>query len=240
MREFIKKSSLKSEAFKEFCFGSLYNIPVYSLHPFTRDINFKLVLQKIESLVPKPLTDNFEGIYIGQFDEFEKENKNFNALYKDDIIYVSNNQDNESDLVDDIIHEIAHSLEKKYHNEIYGDDKLESEFLAKRKMLYFLVDKAPINMVYYMNPEYQTDFDDFLYKVLGYDYLRNVSSGLFYSPYAITYLREYWANGFENYLLGDKQRLKDLSPVLYKKIEQLFEDNEEYYNEFWHRRNQKH
>jgi len=50
---------------------------------------------------------------------------------------------------------------------------------------------------------------------------------LFYSPYAITSLREYWANGFENYLLGDKQMLRDLSPILYNKIETIIDNSEE-------------
>ena len=62
-----------------------------------------------------------------------------------------------------------------------------------------------------------------MYNDIGYDKLRIISSGLFYSPYAITSLREYWANGFENYLLGDRERLKDLSPVLYTKIEEILE-----------------
>ena len=54
--------------------------------------------------------------------------------------------------------------------------------------------------------------------------MRNISAELFYSPYAITSLREYWANGFENYLLGDKYALKDLSPILYKKIDTILDD----------------
>ena len=87
-------------------------------------------------------------------------------------------------------------------------------------------------MLYYLSPEYNESFDNHLYKELGYDYLRNISPGLFYSPYAITSLKEYWANGFENYLLGDKQKLKDLSPILYNKIEKVLNtDKEDLYYE---------
>jgi hypothetical protein len=53
--------------------------------------------------------------------------------------------------------------------------------------------------------------------------LRLISAELFYSPYAITSLREYWANGFENYLLGDKLALRDLSPVLFNKVTEILE-----------------
>jgi len=49
---------------------------------------------------------------------------------------------------------------------------------------------------------------------------------LFYSPYAITSLREYWANGFENYLLGDRERLKDLSPILFRKVEEIISERD--------------
>jgi len=202
---------------------SLYNKPVSILHPFTNEVDFDSVLRRIEDSVPEPFTHNFEGIYVGKFADVP-----FNALYKDGVIYVTNNQDNEVDLLDDIVHEIAHSLEEQYQQLLYGDNALESEFLAKRKSLYFLLDKPTLNMVYYINPSYQAEFDKHLYDNLGYDYLRSVSAGLFYSPYAITSLREYWANGFENYILGDRNKLKDLSPILYQKITQMFETIEEY------------
>ncbi len=78
-------------------------------------------------------------------------------------------------------------------------------------------------MVYFLDSEYDEDFDKYLYQQLGYDFLHVAASPLFYSPYAITALKEYWANGFENYFLGDKERLKDLSPILYNKITSLIE-----------------
>ena len=205
----------------------LHGKPVHVLKPFTKDINFNSILQNIESLVPEYLTDNFEVIYVGDFNGFHKKNRSFNAMYKDGAIYVSNDQDDNADLIDDIIHEIAHSIEKtpEYNDIIYGDNGVESEFLAKRRTLYHLIDKPTYSMLKYLNPDYDTNFDNHLYKDLGYDYLRIIASGLFYSPYAITALKEYWANGFENYLLGDKQKLKDLSPVLYNKIVKVLDTN---------------
>ena len=145
-------------------------------------------------------------------------------MYENGAIYISPDQDNEKDLLDDIVHETAHSLENKHQKIIYGGSDLEREFLAKRQTLYHLLEDKRIDKKMWINPRYSAKFDEYLYNTVGYDKLRIVSSGLFYSPYAITSLREYWANGFENYILGDKQLLKDLSPVLYNKLVLLFEE----------------
>ena len=51
--------------------------------------------------------------------------------------------------------------------------------------------------------------------------------GLINSPYAITSLREYFANGFEAYFLDvdNRNSLKNTSPVLYEKIANLANEN---------------
>ena len=225
MMKYIQNSVLSfNESKKEY---NVLGIPVYLLSPFTKKINFNLVLQQIEKLIPRRLLRNVEIIYVANIKDFNKDNGAFNALYKDGAIYISPEQDNEKDLLDDIIHEIAHSFEKDYQEFIFEDGSLEREFLGKRRKLYYLIDKPTVNVLVYNNPEYDARFDHHLYNELDYDYLRTVSSQLFYSPYAITSLREYWANGFENYLLGDKQMLRDLSPILYNKIETIIDNSEE-------------
>ena len=72
-----------------------------------------------------------------------------------------------------------------------------------------------------MNSEYDEKFDDFLYKKVGYDALASIAMGLFITPYAATSLREYFATGYVEYLMGDRNYLKNVSPVLYKKIQTL-------------------
>ena len=226
MEEYIKNSSIK-------LFERVYRLhghQVYMVKPFTNDINFASALSKIEEVVPEHLMNNFEMIYVANFDNLKEKGQDFNALFKDGAIYISNDQDNAEDLIDDIVHEIAHSIEsnEQLNDIIYGDNALESEFLAKRQSLYHLIDKPTTNMLYYTNPEYDKNFDEHLYQDLGYDYLRTAASGLFYSPYAITSLKEYWANGFENYLLGDPFRLRDLSPVLFDKVSKILDTGKEY------------
>ena len=221
----LENSDTMQTEFKEY---KLFDKAVYVLKPLPAEVSLDNVLQKIDSKIPPHLTDNFENIYIGEFPEFSKNGKHFNAMYKDGTIYVSNQQDNDDDMVDDIVHEIAHAVEKQDHQEIYGDQSLENEFLGKRKFLHHIIplDKRA-NMVYFLNPGYDESFDMYLYRDVGYETLRSLASDLFYSPYAITALKEYWANGFENYLLGDRKMLRELSPILYNKIEAIIENSEE-------------
>ena len=65
--------------------------------------------------------------------------------------------------------------------------------------------------------------DNYLYKEVGYDRLNFIVSsyGLFTSAYPATSLREYFASGFEYYFLEDPSYLAKISPILYKKVEEL-------------------
>ena len=76
--------------------------------------------------------------------EEEFEERKLNAFYKDGTLHISNAQDDEEDMYDDIVHEIAHSIETALGYVIYGDEKIKNEFLRKRKYLHdikFLIKK---------------------------------------------------------------------------------------------------
>lgn len=47
---------------------------------------------------------------------------------------MTNEQDEEMDMIDDIIHELAHAVEINNDEIIYGSGSLQREFLAKRKI----------------------------------------------------------------------------------------------------------
>ena len=83
-----------------------------------------------------------------------------------------------------------------------------------------------------LNIEYSEEFDEFLYKSIGYEKLANISTGLFVSPYGITSLREYFANGFEEYFIRDPFYLKKISPQIFNKIEQIANYNKEDIGEY--------
>ena len=221
MREYIVEAVNKSKRkFKEY---KIYGKPFIFSQPFETDIDLNFIKNKIESLVPEHFFDNVDGFFVGYVNEFFEGDREYNAMFKDDAIYLSPDQDDEKDLLDDIIHELAHAVEEKHEDKIYGDGRLEREFVTKRKYLYYLLGDKEYDIEAYSDPEYDNDFDQHLYKNIGHDRLRGVSSELFYSPYAITALREYWANGFENYLLRSRGKLKEISPVLYNKVDSLLD-----------------
>ena len=77
--------------------------------------------------------------------------------------------------------------------------------------------KAPLN--FFMDIEYNKEFDEFLYKTVGYGKLSSISQGVFISAYAPTSLQEYFATGFlEFYLNDDHNFLRKTCPQLYKKL----------------------
>jgi hypothetical protein len=123
-------------------------------------------------------------------------------------------------MIDDIVHEIAHAVEESKIEEVYFDGVIEREFLGKRERLCSLLisEGYDLSSTFCLNTEYSEKFDKFLYQTVGYETLASITMGLFYSPYAATSLREYFANGFEHYFIGDRQYLKDVSPVLYNKV----------------------
>jgi len=194
------------------------------LHIFFKDpvenVDVESVVGKVEDILPDHLRDEVEMIIVGWFDEFEE--RNLNAFYDGGTLYISNIQDDAADMCDDIIHEISHSLEEPHGYFIYGDKKVEEEFLKKRMYLHDILwklgYKAPTAM--FMNPEYDEEFDNFLHKKVGYNKLSEIMKGVFLSPYAATSLREYFATAFtEFYLHSDEHGfLQKISPELYKKL----------------------
>ncbi len=226
LKDYINESSSRSKnnSKEYFLFNS---IPVYinpDLFFLDGSSNIKQVIDMVQKSVPPYLASGIDVIYVGDFEEFEK--KRFNAAYQDGAIYVINVQDNAKDMADDIVHEIAHSVEERHSSHIYGDGRLQREFLGKRERLYQILKANNENSQEYKNLFYDLDydakFDDYLVNQVGYKKLGNYINGLFYSPYAVTSVREYFARGFEAYFLfKDHKYLANTSPVLYNRIETL-------------------
>ena len=218
LQESLRRSE---EQRKEYQMSDKINL--YIKDPVKNRLSIKNIIDKVTSSVPIHLLGEIDSIYVGIFDEFEQ--MDTNAMYKDGAIYVTSAQESEEDMVDDLVHEIAHSLEVPYGYLIYGDEKVQKEFLAKRKQLYQILDNEGLepNQDLFLNPEYTKELDLYLYQDVGYDRLNFIcnSYGIFCSAYAATSLREYFANGFEHYFLDAPKYLSEISPQLYKKIEEL-------------------
>jgi len=217
--KWLNESMDKSKKLKDTY--SLHDIEIFIKDQFPESINVDFVLKYIKARIPYELLRGVDMIYVGKFKHLDE--KEANAIYMDGAIYLTNEQDDDMDLIDDIVHEIAHSVEELYGHGIYDDGAVQREFLGKRKRLF-----ADLKANDYAPPEelqYETDYtqkiDDYLYQDVTYDAMWHFVGGLFPSPYAATSLREYFARGFEEYVIGNKQELAQLCPVLSRKLNQL-------------------
>lgn len=223
--DYIRESLKRSKSLNHFgLFGG--EIPIYLKDEliFTDGkSSLEEVIQIVENSLPSFLVSNVDVIYVGDFSHFEE--RDTNAAYENGAIYIINVQDNAMDMADDIVHEIAHAVEERFYDEIYGDGRVENEFLGKREKLYQILkayEEPMMDLVYFQNPDYNDEFDEYLYTQIGYPALNAFGNGLFYSPYAATSLREYFARGFEAFFLHkDLKTLANISPILYNRLENL-------------------
>jgi len=201
--------------------------------PLPAEIDLVSILGNIEKSVPNHLLHDLDSIYIGQFDEFIE--RDINAFYRDGAIFATNDQIDDSDLMDDLVHEMAHSVESYYSAQIYGDGEVEQEFLGKRRRLLDLLAQHELDIDLrdkslrdlFFDLKYSQKFDNMLYKDIGYTLLSNITRGLFCNAYAATSLREYFASGFEEFYMADRQYLKKISPAVFEKLQYLNNLNEE-------------
>ena len=204
------------------------NIDVEETDEATSDIDVPNVIKSVLKKIPSHLLVNIKNIKIGSFEVLRK--REIQAMYKDSTVFVTNIQNDSKDLLDDIIHEVAHSVEEVYQKEIYSDGILEAEFLRKRKEMWQTLKSRGLEykLDLFLNPKYTEQFDNLLHREIGYETLRTLMYGIYYSPYAATSLREYFANGFEAFFMKEEvSRLKRISPVLYKKIIILLDKKDE-------------
>ncbi len=129
---YIKESSQRAtNRMREKSF--IGDIVVYIKDELNDGVSLDLALSKLKKYIPRHLFSGIDVIYVGQFDKLKK--KAFNAAFMDGAIYVSNVQTSTDDMLDDFIHELAHSIEEMTNFEFYSDDKINNEFLAKRLKL---------------------------------------------------------------------------------------------------------
>ena len=209
-------------------------IDVYNKKELPENVDIDSILKRINLLLPKHFFDNIESIQVGEFESLKK--RHVDAVFQDGSIYIipSFIQDQE-DLTRNIVHEIAHSVEESDLLGIYGDGSVEQEFLRKR---LFLLDKLKVldynipDKSLFLQSEYSQELDDYFYKEIGYPLLAQLTVGMFSSPYGCTSLREYFANSFEEYYLGNATHVKEMSPKVYNKIISLSKAQEDNYGNF--------
>jgi len=203
----------------------MYNvsgIDVYIKDRLPDNIDPDFIFNYISTRIPFHLARNLDIIYVGKFPEMKE--REINAYYEDGAIYVTNDQDDEMDMIDDIVHELAHAVERNNEEIVYGTGSLQREFKAKRRNLYTLIHEmydVPKNFL--SDIDYNKEIDEFLFKKIGYDVLNQLVANIFISGYAATSVSEYFARGFEEYAFGNTRELKETCPTLYRKLRMLFE-----------------
>jgi hypothetical protein len=227
MDEYVKFSNKQSRS-QYFLWEGKVN--VYNSKHLPEDVDIERILKDISIKIPSHLLNGIESILVGEFEHMRE--KEVDSMYQDGAIYIYPDYvHGEQDLKDDIIHEIAHSLEEAYSADIYGDGQLEREFIIKRMQLFNALQSTEIPFFprdFFLSPDYSKEFDEYLYKTVGYPLLTSLTTNMFVSPYGATSLREYFANGFEEYFTGNINYVRDISPAIYKKIVNLIKLEEEF------------
>ena len=141
----------------------IYHIPVFLVNDVDEGVDIGAFCEEVEEFVRPELLENVDAVYIGEF----KELSNRNAAFSDGAIYMTCHEPTNFDMIENFIHEVAHSLESKYGWSIYDQDLID-EFRGKRSRLYHLLTSEG----YHTNPrlysftEYNEKFDDFLANVV--------------------------------------------------------------------------
>ena len=158
-------------------------VQVFIKDSLPENIDPDFIFNYVGSRIPLFLTTNIDMIYVGQFPEMKE--RDINAFYENDAIYITNEQDDEMDMIEDIVHEVSHAVEHYNREFIYGNGKLQREFAAKRRRLSALLSqKFDIPDDFNINFEYDRAIDDFLYRDVGYDILNQIVVNIFPSGYA--------------------------------------------------------
>ena len=201
----------------------IHNIPLFVVDKISPEIDLPSFCEEVEELIPQDLLSPLDVVYIGKF----KELAGRNATYADGAIYITSEEPTNHDMLEDFIHEVAHALDKVHGMKIYTDDLIQ-EFKGKRKRLYHILkaEGYDVSEGLFNFTEYNQKFDMFLSDEVGYPSLVPLTMGLFVSPYGATSIQEYFANGFEKYFLENPRTVRMISPILYRKIEEIINDDE--------------
>ena len=221
-KKIVNYVKVKNKKLSEYKIGSFQ---IFIQDHLPENIDMVTIFKEIESLLPEYFLKLIDVVYIGDFSFFKE--KNTNAVYLDGALYISNNQDDNNDMKDDIIHEFAHVLEEKYNDFLYDDEEIKNEYFDKLKKLknYLFFEGYNTRGINFFNIKYNQQFDEFLVNDVDYEKLSGFVEGLFLAPYSITSLKKYFARAFEEFFLGDRLYLKSMCPYSYKKLIFLYDND---------------
>ena len=146
----------------------LFNsIPIIIKDKLSNNIDIKNLINSIENALPYSFRKLINSIIILNDPAFSQ--RKINAFYHNDKLFISNNQDNENDILDDIVHEYSHALEEKFEEEIYFDGSIKDEFVNKRIQLERILRTSGYDTEKYNFKEinYDKSLDNLFLSVVG-------------------------------------------------------------------------
>ena len=96
----------------------IYNVPVFITHEPASSIDISAFCSDCQEILPSALLKNIDVVYIGNFKELHDKN----AAYLNGGIYMSAAEPTVFDMVENFVHEVAHSLEDQFAWQIYDDE----------------------------------------------------------------------------------------------------------------------
>jgi len=182
-----------------------------------KNVNFDIeeFLKNIFSKLPNSLINSVNKIVFGNF--------YFDSGYVgksiNDSIFI-NSEENKSALKSSLIHEMAHNYITKNYEMVFGDNKLNKEFLTKRKKLYHKIRSSGLKTMPYesfKNHKFDKKFNKYLSEEIGYNTLSHLISGIFPTCYSVSSSEEYFSVGMELFYTKKIKMLEDC-PILMEKI----------------------
>jgi hypothetical protein len=76
------------------------------------EVDLEASFNSVIQTLPDHFLSLVDIVYIGQFSFLEE--KQVNALFVDGSLFITNVQDDNDDLIDDIVHETAHAVEDRF------------------------------------------------------------------------------------------------------------------------------
>jgi len=152
MKKYIKQKSFSPIE------ARLNHVVVVQKNSLPDNVSLNSVLAKIDKRIPTSFYSNLDSIYIGEFKDLI--DREINAMYSDGALYISNAQDDENDMIDDIVHEIAHAVEDEHRSQIYSDGKIEfpDDFPEEKKSLFTRMYKTFFTLDF--EPDYYENYEE--------------------------------------------------------------------------------
>ena len=93
----------------------LYNVPVFVMGEAPPYVSVSEFCTAAEEVIPAALLANVDVVYIGNLRELSGRN----AAYNNGAIYMTNSEPTSEDMLENFVHEVAHSLESAFGTQIY-------------------------------------------------------------------------------------------------------------------------